>query len=125
MIKKRLTKSKLRKYDRKKMRNTLEGGSVRYIVFKERGTWYAVGLEFNIVENGKTPHEALRWLFEAVTGYIESARKSKSDIMALNQKIDPEYEAMWNALERGKEATASIFSFGEMNIGKGKSLAYV
>ena len=33
-----------------KNKNTLERGSVRYIIFNEDNTWYGVGLEFNIVE---------------------------------------------------------------------------
>ena len=31
--------------------NTPQKGKVRYIVFKDGGTWYATALEFNIVES--------------------------------------------------------------------------
>ncbi len=75
------------------IKNTLKRGSVRYIVFKENNIWYAVGLEFNIIESGDTPQEALLLLFEALTGYIEAARKIKAKNV-LNQKVDPEYEKM-------------------------------
>jgi predicted RNase H-like HicB family nuclease len=74
--------------------NTLKKGSVRYIVFKEDNVWYAVGLEFNIVESGDTPQEALLLLFEALTGYIEAARKIK-DKNVLNQKTNSEYERIF------------------------------
>ncbi len=75
------------------LKNTLEKGSVRYVVFKENNVWYAVGLEFNIVESGDTPQESLLLLFEALIGYIEAARKIKFKNV-LNQEIDPEYEKM-------------------------------
>ena len=41
------------------MKNTLQRGSVRYIVFKDDGVWYAVALEFNIIESGDDPREVL------------------------------------------------------------------
>ena len=47
----------------RKYKNTLQKGSVRYIVFKENNIWYAAGLEFNIVESGDTPQEAILLLF--------------------------------------------------------------
>jgi predicted RNase H-like HicB family nuclease len=97
-----------------KYKNTLQKGSVRYIVFKEGDVWYAVGLEFNIVESGTTPEEAMLLLFEAMQGYVESLRKIKARSDALNQKTDPEYEAMWKAIEARKAIPLkSIFAFGE------------
>jgi len=76
--------------------NTLQKGQVRYIVFKDADTWYAAGLEFNIVESGDDPRIALNNLFDALQGYVESARKVKGSRLApLNQKADPEYEKLW------------------------------
>jgi len=96
----------------KKYKNTLQKGSVRYIVFKEDGVWYAAGLEFNIVEEGSTPQEAMLLLFEALSGYVESAKK----ISILNQKSDSEYEQMWENIENNKlEQTKKVFTSGQLN----------
>jgi predicted RNase H-like HicB family nuclease len=97
-----------------KNRNTLQKGSIRYIVFKEAAVWYAVGLEFNIVESGTSPQEALLLLFEALEGYIASARKMKARPDILNQKTDPEYEVMWRALKEKRSSPAfPVFAFGQ------------
>jgi hypothetical protein len=101
-----------------KYRNTFQKGSVRFIVFREGDTWYGTCLEFNIVESGDTSREALLLLFEAVQGYLESARKIKARPQILNQKSDPEYEEMWNKLkERKKIPAKEVFTFGNLNIG--------
>lgn len=103
-----------------KYKNTLQRGSVRYIVFKDAGTWYAVGLEFNIVEAGDDPREVLNLLFEAIQGYVESAKKIKARPQILNQKADPEYENLWNKIQERKQSLASrsmpIFAFGERSL---------
>jgi hypothetical protein len=99
-----------------KYKNTLQKGSVRYIVFKEGDVWYAAGLEFNIVECGTSPQEAMLLLFEAVDGYVESARKMKARPDILNQKSDPEYEEMWRSLEAKKALPRkSVFTFGQQS----------
>ena len=90
-----------------KYKNTLQKGSVRYIVFKEAGQWYAVGLEFNIVEFGNDPREVLLSLFEGIQGYLSAARKVKARPYILNQKSDPEYEQLWKALEAGNKESVS------------------
>lgn len=100
-----------------KIPNTLQKGSVRYMVFQEDNAWYAVGFEFNIVEEGSTPEEAMLLLFEAIKGYVESARKIKARPNILNQKTDSEYETMWNGL-RDQKKDKNIFAFGELNLGK-------
>ena|ERR1700754_1106724 len=83
--------------------NTPEKGSVRYIVFKDKETWYAAGLEFNIVEAGEDPRVALDNLFDAMQGYVESLRKVKGvRISPLNQNPDPEYEKLWTAVTATK-----------------------
>ena len=104
-------------------KNTPQKGEVRYAVFKEAGTWYAVGLEFNIVESGSIPQEALLLLFEALQGYIESARRIKARPQILNQKSDPEYEKLWQARREQKRTTSKeIFSIGEFNISSSRAL---
>jgi hypothetical protein len=95
--------------------NTVKKGSVRYIVFKEVDTWYAVGLEFNIVESGDDPQIAMFGLFEAIAGYVEAFKKIKGARPAvLNQKPDKEYEDMWNKLASGSpiKSPYSIYTFG-------------
>jgi len=83
--------------------NTPSKGKFRYIVFKEHGTWYAVALEFNIVEASDDPKLALFGLFQAVDGYIQSAKKIKgSRFNFLNQKADSEYENLWKNLHSNK-----------------------
>lgn len=106
--------------------NTLQKGSVRYIVFRERNCWYAAGLEFNIVESGDTPQEALFLLFEALQGYVEAARKYKARPIILNQKTDAEYETMWKGQKENKKSVLDkIFTSGIVNLNKIKSFAPV
>lgn len=85
-----------------KYKNTLQRGSVRYLVFKERGSFFGVALEFNIVVEGTQPEEAFFFLNEAVRGYLEAARKVKVRPMVLNQKPDAEYEKMWEEYQGRK-----------------------
>ena len=94
-----------------KFKNTLQKGSVRYIVFKENNKWYAVGLEFNIVEAGDDPREVLLLLFEAIQGYVKSALKIKARPSILNQKADKEYENLWDILQRKKTSTPKEIPF--------------
>ena len=102
-----------------KYKNTLQKGNVRCIIFRDRDMWYGVGLEFNIVEQGDTPREAMLLLFEAVSGYLESARKIKARPYILNQEIDREYERMWDSLKEHKKIPAKeVFFFGNLNITK-------
>ncbi|KKR47348.1 MAG: hypothetical protein UT90_C0001G0019 [Parcubacteria group bacterium GW2011_GWA1_40_21] len=100
----------------KKHKNTLQKGSVRYIVFKENNVWYAVGLEFNIVESGDTPQEAILLLSEALSGYVESAKKIKSRPNILNQTTDSEYETMWQNSQKDREQAKDVFSSGFFNV---------
>ena len=99
-----------------KYKNTLQRGSVRVLVFREDDVWYAAALEFNIVEAGDTPNEALVLLFEAVRGYLESAKKIKARPNILNQSVDREYEQKWNVGMGAKRQPESIFFTGRMNI---------
>ncbi len=83
--------------------NTPQKGSVRCIVFKDGDTWYAVGLEFNIVESSDDPTVAYNNLQSAMQGYVESQRKIKgSRVAPLNQKTDKEYEDLWANLNSKK-----------------------
>ena len=101
-----------------KFKNTLQKGSVRYIVFREGGTWYAVGLEFNMVEAGDDPREALFALFEAIQGYVKSARKVGARPHILNQKPDAEYQELWDKIQEGKRTSQQVknplvYAYGE------------
>lgn len=98
-----------------KYKNTLHKGSIRYIIFKENNVWYGVALEFNIVEEGDNPLEVMASLFQAIQGYVETARKLKMRPIPLNQKADKEYEELWNKLKDRKEREITkpqVFTFG-------------
>lgn len=83
--------------------NTPLKGKFRHIVFKDGDTWYAVALEFNIVESSDDPKLAFFNLLQAVEGYIISAKKIKgSRYQFLNQETDPEYEKLWRNLHSSK-----------------------
>ena len=88
--------------------NTPTKGSFRHIVFKDGGTWYAVALEFNIVESSDDPKLAFFSLLQAVSGYINSLKKVKGskNFNALNQKTDPEYETLWKSLHSEQPITS-------------------
>lgn len=80
--------------------NTPEKGKFRHIVFKDGNTWYAVALEFNLVETGEDARLAFMSLLQAVSGYVQSMKRIKGIMKfdSLNQKTDPEYEKLWSAL---------------------------
>lgn len=96
--------------------NTLRKGSVRYLVFKEAAIWYAVALDFNIVETSDDPRNALVQLFDAIAGYVEAAKKIKGGRVShlLNQEPELEYERMWRALSTGKAVRSPyhVHTFG-------------
>jgi len=99
--------------------NTLEKGQVRYIVFREKDTWYAAGLEFNIVESGDDPRIALLNLFDALQGYVESCRKVRGVRLApLNQKPDVEYDKLWKIATSSKNVKSpyQINTFGVVRV---------
>jgi predicted RNase H-like HicB family nuclease len=83
--------------------NTHLSGSVRSIIFKQGDEWFAVALEFNIVETGNSPQEVMVLLDEAIRGYVEGAEKARLSIATLNQNVDPEYESLWASRETGEE----------------------
>ncbi len=96
--------------------NTTQKGKVRYIVFKDKDIWYAVGLEFNIVESGDDSRIALLNLFDAMEGYVEAVRRIKGvRFSPLNQEASPEYEKMWSNLQSKKKVktpfTISTYGF--------------
>jgi len=84
--------------------NTPKNGTFRHIVFKEKDTWYAVALEFNIIESSDDPRLAFMGLLQAVDGYIRSFKKIKGPkgFEALNQKAGSEYEKLWLDLQSSK-----------------------
>ncbi|MEK7175282.1 MAG: hypothetical protein AAB693_00550, partial [Patescibacteria group bacterium] len=67
--------------------NTPNRGKFRHIVFQEKGIWYAVALEFNIVESADDPKLAFMNLLQAVEGYIKSCYKAGGKYSSLNQDI--------------------------------------
>ena len=85
-----------------KFKNTLQKGSVRYLVFRDGDAFFGVALEFNIVVEAAHPMEALLLLHEAAAGYLEAAKKIKMRPYILNQKPDPEYEKMWQEYQDRK-----------------------
>lgn len=101
-------------------KNTLQRSSVRYIVFREDKTWYAVGLEFNIVETGDDPREVLLSLLEAIQGYAKSAEKIKARPHILKQTCDAEYEKLWKRLQEKKERPVEdapvVYTFGQREL---------
>ncbi len=99
--------------------NTPKKGRVRYIVFKEDDTWYAAGLEFNMVESADDPRIALNNLLDAMAGYIESCKKVRgARVSPLNQKTDPEYEKLWSIASSPKRVKSPflINTFGVTNL---------
>ncbi|MBI2595027.1 MAG: hypothetical protein HYW38_02100 [Candidatus Colwellbacteria bacterium] len=83
--------------------NTPAKGVFRYIVFKDGDSWYAVAMEFNIIESSDDPKLAFFNLLQAVNGYIESAKKIRgSRFQSLNQTADSEYEKLWKILHSPK-----------------------
>lgn len=93
--------------------NTPQKGKFRHIVFREGKTWYAIALEFNIVESSDDPKLAFMNLLQAVGGYVASCNKIKgARVSPLNQKADPEYEKLWAILNSPK----SIKSPFEVNM---------
>ena len=86
------------------MVNTPTQGRFRHIVFRDSGTWYAVALEFNIVESSDDPKLAFFSLLQAVGGYIQSVKKVKGTqcYPALNQRPNSEYEDLWTNLNSPK-----------------------
>ena len=85
-----------------KYKNTLKKGSVRFLIFRDGGTYFGVALEFNVMVEASSPQEAFIFLNEAANGYLEAARKVKVRPNILNQKTDPEYEKMWDEYQDRK-----------------------
>lgn len=108
----------------KVFKNTLQKGSVRYVIFKEKDIFFGVALEFNVVVEAASQIEAIVLLNEAVQGYLESARKFKLRPQVLNQTVEPEYEQMWREVqERGIRKTSTqstkspyVLSSGQFNL---------
>ncbi|KKU19658.1 MAG: hypothetical protein UX77_C0003G0054 [Parcubacteria group bacterium GW2011_GWA1_47_11] len=58
-------------------------------------------------------------LFEALQGYLTSARKLKLRPQVLNQKSDPEYEKLWANLQNPRKDGKNpneVFTFGFLNL---------
>src|SRR3989338_2556042 len=105
-----------------KLKNSFQKSTVRYLVYHDREdkAWYAVCLELNIVRAGDSALEALLYLFEAIEGYIESARELKIENV-LNQKPIETYETMWdefmtNQTKESVNRTKEIYTRGELSL---------
>ena len=85
-----------------KYKNTLKKGSVRFLIFRDGGSYFGVALEFNVMVEASSPQEAYIFLNEAAQGYLEAAQKVKLRPGVLNQKTDPEYEKMWDEYKNRK-----------------------
>ena len=85
-----------------KHKNTLKKGSVRFLIFRDKESYFGIALEFNVMVEASSPQEAFIFLNEATKGYIEAARKIKIRPMVLNQKTDAEYEKMWQEYHNRK-----------------------
>jgi len=100
----------------KTYKNLLNKGSVRYIIFKEDDIWYGVALEFNIVEEANDPMEVMVFLFDAIKGYVDSARRAKLRPATLNQTPTKEYKDLWQKLQSDNAGVFAekkqVFSFG-------------
>ena len=98
-----------------KLKNTLQKGAVRYIVFKEDDTWFGVGLEFNLVVQADDKELALFELFNAIQGYLEAAAKIGGvRPHILNQQTDSEYEDLWQKLNTNRPIPSpyQVVTFG-------------
>lgn len=100
-----------------KLKNTPQNGTFRHIVFKDGNTWYAVALEFNIVESNDDPRLAFFSLLQAVDGYIASMKKIKGarNFSSLNQKADEEYEKLW-AIVTSKKPIKSPYQINAFGV---------
>lgn len=111
----------------KKYKNTVNEGSVRYIIFKESSTWYGVALEFNIVEEGDDKLAVMASLFQAIQGYVKTAQRLKMRPMPLNQTPDKEYQELWDKLKAEKNGKAAslenVYTFGNLSLGA-NAMAY-
>jgi len=87
----------------KKMKNSVEKGKVRYIIFKESNSWYGVALEFNLVVEGDDKATTFFNLSEAIQGYVEATRRSRIRPTVLNQAPSKEYTQLWKAINSGRE----------------------
>ena len=97
-------------------KNVPDKGQFRHIVFKDKNVWYAVALEFNIIESSDDPRLAYFNLLQAVDGYIAAMRKIKGvrNFNALNQVPAEEYQKLWDILNSVKSVKSPypINSFG-------------
>jgi hypothetical protein len=100
------------------MVNTPTQAAVRFLVFKEEGSWYAVALELGIVVDDDSPDAAFSSLLDAIRGVIslESDPKYQGSTF-YRPEIDPEYERMWQEhQERGANPIQSPYQISMSGI---------
>lgn len=91
--------------------NTKRSGLARIIIFKSRGFFKAVCLDFDIIEEADNRVEVEKNIREAVLGYIENICKNNLDEKLLNRRADKRY---WNMYYKyleliGKEKSKKTF----------------
>lgn len=92
------------------MKNTYTSGSVRTLIFKEKNVWYAVALEFNIVESADDLNTVKKYLHDALRAYITVAQSANTGVDVLNQKTTREYEKLWKNAQVGNASIKSPIS---------------
>ena len=82
--------------------------TIRYIVFREKDTWYGVALELNIVVDGDTADQVVASLFDAITGYHDVQDDPQFEGKTFHEPaVDPEYEALWKQSQQAKGSIKS------------------
>lgn len=102
--------------------NSVKKGTVRFIIFKERETWFGVALEFGIVIDADSSEDAYTQLQDATHSYLESfrdgsIRESEAEPL-LNKTAEPEYEELWNRYHARQPIPSpiTIRSVGELAV---------
>ena len=87
-----------------------ESVAVRTLIFEERGVWFGVALEPNIVVEAQTQAKAYKRLLDALNGYVAVLKQENLSTM-LRGTPDKEYETMWRrgmAVHERQRTTRSI-----------------
>ena len=89
---------------------TANPATIRYIVFREKDTWYGVALELNIVVDGDTADQVVASLFDAITGYhdVQDAPQFEGKTFH-DPAVDPQYETLWKQAQQAKKPTKSPY----------------
>ena len=72
-----------------------ENVAVRILIFEERGAWFGVALEMNLVVEAKTQARAYKRLIDAINGYVAALKQEHLSYDLLRGTPDKEYEKLW------------------------------